>query len=173
MEKSQWDLKPVRFQRRRHTQLDDFVHIYQISHNALLREFSDSTRKKKTHRVEVERWKQRRRSKKGIYVSPLLKVFPFKKATKHKVLTKKNWTTGSKTRRKCLQAKPDTQSDENKGEKAIVLTPIAELLTATPEKSLEEEHLTDVEACATSLTETTEDILIQSADTKAKKDSTQ
>ncbi|KAF4114423.1 hypothetical protein G5714_004646 [Onychostoma macrolepis] len=47
MEKSQWDLKRVRFQRRRLTRLDDFVHIYQISHNALLKEFSDSTRKKK------------------------------------------------------------------------------------------------------------------------------
>ncbi len=51
MEKSQWDLKRVRFQRRRLTRLDDFVHIYQISHNALLREFSDSTRKKKVRLI--------------------------------------------------------------------------------------------------------------------------
>ncbi|KAL1250775.1 hypothetical protein QQF64_018571 [Cirrhinus molitorella] len=106
MEKSQYDLKRVRFNRRRLTRLDDFVHIYQISHNALLKEFSDSNRKKKTHRVDVERWKQRRRSKKGIYVSPLLKPFPFKKA-----------------------------------KKSMVLTPIAEPLTTTPEKCLEGEHL--------------------------------
>jgi len=47
MEKSQWDLKKIRFQRRRLTRLDDFVQIYQQSHNALLMEFSDSTRKRK------------------------------------------------------------------------------------------------------------------------------
>ncbi|RXN32919.1 hypothetical protein ROHU_004440 [Labeo rohita] len=47
MEKSQWDLKKIRFQRRRLTRLDDFVHIYQHTHNALLMEFSDSVRKKK------------------------------------------------------------------------------------------------------------------------------
>ncbi|XP_056623672.1 uncharacterized protein LOC130436759 [Triplophysa dalaica] len=80
MEKSQWDLKHVRLQRRRLTRLDDFVHVYQATHYALLKEFSDSNHKKKTHRVDVERWKQRRQSKKGIYVTPLLKVFPFKKA---------------------------------------------------------------------------------------------
>ncbi|RXN11049.1 hypothetical protein ROHU_010709 [Labeo rohita] len=47
MEKSQWDLKKIRFQRRRLTKHDDFVHIYQHTHNALLMEFSDSVRKKK------------------------------------------------------------------------------------------------------------------------------
>lgn len=47
MEKRQWDLKHVRFQRHRFTRLDDFVHIYQKTHSALLKEFSDSIHKKK------------------------------------------------------------------------------------------------------------------------------
>lgn len=110
MEKSQWDLKKIRFQRRRLTRLDDFVQIYQHTHNALLKEFSDSTRKRKvsltkcllsvqvltctyfvnnhyyesslfkTYRVNVERWRERKPSKKGIYVSPIKKAFPFKTA---------------------------------------------------------------------------------------------
>ncbi|XP_039679701.1 uncharacterized protein LOC120573877 isoform X2 [Perca fluviatilis] len=78
MEKSQWDLKKIRFQRRRLTRLDDFVQIYQQTHNALLMEFSDSTRKRKTYRVNVERWRKRKPSKKGIYVSPIKKSFPFR-----------------------------------------------------------------------------------------------
>ncbi|KAJ8353451.1 hypothetical protein SKAU_G00210180 [Synaphobranchus kaupii] len=44
MEKSQWDLKRIRFQRRRLTRLDDFVLTYQESRNALLREFYDTLR---------------------------------------------------------------------------------------------------------------------------------
>ena len=48
MEKSQWDLKQIRFQRRRLTRRDDFVTAYQNTHIALLREFADveSTRRR-------------------------------------------------------------------------------------------------------------------------------
>ena len=44
MEKSQWDLKSIRFQRRKVTRLDDFVQRYQEMHDALLREYSDTER---------------------------------------------------------------------------------------------------------------------------------
>lgn len=47
MEKSQWDLKRIRFQRRRLTRLDDFVHIYQKMHDALLLEYGDKERSRK------------------------------------------------------------------------------------------------------------------------------
>ncbi|KAI4798480.1 hypothetical protein KUCAC02_022031 [Chaenocephalus aceratus] len=51
MEKSQWDLKKIRFQQKRLTRLDDFVHTYKVMHNALLREYQDSLKtKNKTHR---------------------------------------------------------------------------------------------------------------------------
>ncbi|KAK0132619.1 hypothetical protein N1851_032487 [Merluccius polli] len=49
MEKSQWDLKRVRFQRRSFTRLDDFVHAYRSTHNALLREYKDSLRSIQRH----------------------------------------------------------------------------------------------------------------------------
>ncbi|XP_078812652.1 uncharacterized protein LOC110014006 isoform X2 [Oryzias latipes] len=79
MEKSQWDLKKIRFQRRQLTRLDDFVHNYKITLKGLLREYTDSLkRKRKTHRVDVERWKQKKQRKRGIYVSPLTKPFVFK-----------------------------------------------------------------------------------------------
>lgn len=42
MEKSQWDLKHIRFTSGRLTRLDDFVARYQISHTALLKEYEDS-----------------------------------------------------------------------------------------------------------------------------------
>lgn len=45
MEKSQWDLKRIRFERRRLTRLDDFVQIYQRKHDALLREYGDVGKK--------------------------------------------------------------------------------------------------------------------------------
>lgn len=38
MEKSQWDLKHIRFRSSRLTRLDDFVVQYQQTHTALLRE---------------------------------------------------------------------------------------------------------------------------------------
>ncbi|KAF3837943.1 hypothetical protein F7725_009711, partial [Dissostichus mawsoni] len=47
MEKSQWDLKKIRFQRRRLTRLDDFVHTYKVTLSALLREYGDSLRRGK------------------------------------------------------------------------------------------------------------------------------
>ncbi|KAE8291902.1 hypothetical protein D5F01_LYC09263 [Larimichthys crocea] len=69
MEKSQWDLKQIRFQRKNMTRLDDFVDTYKVTLKALLREYADSQRrKKKTHRVDVERWKSRKQSKRGVYV---------------------------------------------------------------------------------------------------------
>ncbi|KAJ4923429.1 hypothetical protein JOQ06_021428 [Pogonophryne albipinna] len=46
MEKSQWDLKKIRFQQKRLTRLDDFVHTYKVMHNALLREYQDSLKTK-------------------------------------------------------------------------------------------------------------------------------
>ncbi|KAJ4923070.1 hypothetical protein JOQ06_027806, partial [Pogonophryne albipinna] len=86
MEKSQWDLKKIRFQQKRLTRLDDLVHTYKVMHNALLREYQDSLKtKNKTHRVDVERWKQRRR---GVYVTPITKPFEFKKSKAKKVMKK-------------------------------------------------------------------------------------
>ncbi|XP_032365949.1 uncharacterized protein LOC116684162 [Etheostoma spectabile] len=78
MEKSQWDLKKIRFQRRRLTRLDDFVYTYKITLNALLREYRDSLKTKKTHRVDVERWKHRKQKKQGVYVSQIAEPFVFK-----------------------------------------------------------------------------------------------
>ncbi|XP_034449678.1 uncharacterized protein LOC117766380 [Hippoglossus hippoglossus] len=91
MEKSQWDLKKIRFQRRRLTRLDDVVYTYKITLNALLREYSDSMkRKKKRHRVDLEWWKQRHQKRRGVYVSPLTKPFVFKRQKKK--TTQKNST---------------------------------------------------------------------------------
>ena len=47
MEKSQWDLKRIRFQRRRLTRLDDFVQTYQKTHDALIIEYQDRERTRK------------------------------------------------------------------------------------------------------------------------------
>lgn len=47
MEKSQWDLKKIRFQRRRLKRLDDFVSIYKKMHDALLLEYADVERCRK------------------------------------------------------------------------------------------------------------------------------
>ena len=47
MEKSQWDLKQIRFQRKKMTRLDDFVDTYKVTLKALLREYADSQRRKK------------------------------------------------------------------------------------------------------------------------------
>ncbi|KAA0718446.1 hypothetical protein E1301_Tti019296 [Triplophysa tibetana] len=44
MEKSQWDLKKIRFRGRRLNRLDDFIMTYKDSHTALLREFNDAER---------------------------------------------------------------------------------------------------------------------------------
>lgn len=46
MEKSQWDLKHLRFHARQFSRLDDFVVQYQSMHSAQLREFADSAKKK-------------------------------------------------------------------------------------------------------------------------------
>ncbi|KAI3375932.1 hypothetical protein L3Q82_016358 [Scortum barcoo] len=46
MEKSQWDLKKVRFQQKRLTRLDNFVYAYKVMHDALLREYQDSLKTK-------------------------------------------------------------------------------------------------------------------------------
>ncbi|XP_042073087.1 protein mono-ADP-ribosyltransferase PARP9-like isoform X1 [Haplochromis burtoni] len=71
MEKSQWDLKRIRFERRRLTRLDDFVQIYQRKHDALLREYGDVGKKRrKSYRVETEKWKKKSRKRKGFYVTP-------------------------------------------------------------------------------------------------------
>lgn len=44
MEKSQWDLKKIRFKGRRLNRLDDFIMIYKDNHTALLREYNDAER---------------------------------------------------------------------------------------------------------------------------------
>ncbi|KAF3851981.1 hypothetical protein F7725_005336 [Dissostichus mawsoni] len=83
---TQWDLKKIRFQQKRLTRLDDFVHTYKVMHNALLREYQDSLKtKNKTHRVDVERWKQRKQRRRGVYVTPITKPFDFKKSKAKKV----------------------------------------------------------------------------------------
>ncbi|XP_041832373.1 uncharacterized protein LOC121634040 [Melanotaenia boesemani] len=80
MEKSQWDLKKIRFQQKRMTRLDDFVQTYKVMHSALLRDYQDSQKiKSKTHRVDVERWKQKKQRRRGVYVSPISKPFHFQK----------------------------------------------------------------------------------------------
>ncbi|KAI4799875.1 hypothetical protein KUCAC02_016414 [Chaenocephalus aceratus] len=84
MEKSQWDLKKIRFQRRRLTRLDDFVHTYKVTVSALLREYGDSLeRGKKTHRVDMERWKKRKQNRRGVYVTPINKPFVFRQHKKN------------------------------------------------------------------------------------------
>ncbi|CAL8258937.1 unnamed protein product [Arctogadus glacialis] len=47
MEKSQWDLKKIRLQSRRFKRMDDFVSMYKVSTNALLREYADSLKKRR------------------------------------------------------------------------------------------------------------------------------
>nr|XP_054603960.1 uncharacterized protein LOC129165268 isoform X1 [Nothobranchius furzeri] len=71
MEKSQWDLKRIRFDGKRLTRLDDFVLIYQRKHDGLLREYGDVVNKRrKSYRVETEKWKKISRKRKGFYVTP-------------------------------------------------------------------------------------------------------
>ncbi|XP_039657009.1 uncharacterized protein LOC120559388 [Perca fluviatilis] len=84
MEKSQWDLKHIRFPSGRLTRLDDFVSCYQTSHTALLKEYEDSERvvRRKTYRVDQEKWKERQQKKRGRYVTPLRKPFHFKTSNK-------------------------------------------------------------------------------------------
>ncbi|XP_056120630.1 uncharacterized protein LOC130097713 [Rhinichthys klamathensis goyatoka] len=60
-------------------------------------EFSDSTRKRKTYRINVERWRERKPSKKGIYVSPIKKGFPFQKTKVAAVKGGKRALKGPKT----------------------------------------------------------------------------
>ncbi|XP_027132023.1 uncharacterized protein LOC113744953 [Larimichthys crocea] len=89
MEKCQWDLKRIRFHHKRLTRFDDFFHTYKKVHQALLREHKDSLKiKKKTHRVDVERWKQRKQGRRGVYVSTMTKPFKFEKP-RNTVQTKK------------------------------------------------------------------------------------
>ncbi|KAI4796472.1 hypothetical protein KUCAC02_026974 [Chaenocephalus aceratus] len=83
MEKSQWDLKHIRISRSL-TRTDDFVVQYQENHRAMLKEYADSRRlsKRKTFRVLVEKWKERKPKKKGRYVTAIRKPFPFKSLAK-------------------------------------------------------------------------------------------
>ncbi|XP_024130681.1 uncharacterized protein LOC112148108 [Oryzias melastigma] len=84
MEKSQWDLKHIRFRSTRLSRLDDFVVQYQKSHSALLKEYEDAKRDvhRKRFRVTMEKWKERKQKKKGRYVTAMKKAFPFKTSTK-------------------------------------------------------------------------------------------
>ncbi|CAI5682317.1 unnamed protein product [Oreochromis niloticus] len=54
MEKSHWDLKRIRFERRRLASLDDFVQIYQRKHDALLREYGHVGKKRTKVRFEED-----------------------------------------------------------------------------------------------------------------------
>ncbi|XP_077345528.1 uncharacterized protein LOC143989317 isoform X2 [Lithobates pipiens] len=94
----------------------NFMHSSQSgtqTHNALLMEFSDSTRKRKTYRLNVECWRERKTSKKGIYVSPIKKGFPFR-------TTKVAPVKGRKTVLDGLKAVTDTSSAGPKSDKAPV-----------------------------------------------------
>ncbi|RXN24054.1 hypothetical protein ROHU_035230 [Labeo rohita] len=53
MEKSQWDLKKIRFKGRRLTRLDDFIMTYKAMHTAILREYSDAERITKRKEVST------------------------------------------------------------------------------------------------------------------------
>ncbi|KAL7833718.1 hypothetical protein AOLI_G00286780 [Acnodon oligacanthus] len=49
---------------------------YRDTHNALLREFANAQcARRKEHRIQTQKWKQRKRNKRGVYVSPLRKPF--------------------------------------------------------------------------------------------------
>ncbi|XP_058610231.1 uncharacterized protein LOC131526126 [Onychostoma macrolepis] len=79
MEKSQWDLKRIRLQRRQFTRLDDFVRVYQKMHDALLLEYGDMERsRKKSFQVEEEVWRKTQK-RTGLYVSPLVLDLSLKK----------------------------------------------------------------------------------------------
>ncbi|CAL9684881.1 unnamed protein product [Knipowitschia caucasica] len=63
MEKSQWDLKHLRFQSRTYSRLDDVVLQYQALHKSLLREYRDTARvfNMKRYQVLSEKWRKTRR----------------------------------------------------------------------------------------------------------------
>ncbi|RXN38611.1 hypothetical protein ROHU_013910 [Labeo rohita] len=74
MEKSQWDLKQIRFQRKRLKRLDDFVQIYQKMHGALLVEYAD------VERCRKKKWKCGREvGSAEDFVSPLVLDLSLKK----------------------------------------------------------------------------------------------
>ncbi|XP_024121040.1 uncharacterized protein LOC112142033 isoform X2 [Oryzias melastigma] len=79
MEKSQWDLKRVRFCGKKVGRMDEFVQQHMQMHSALLREYDDSLKiSKKRHRVEEEVWKdkgQKTKRRTGLYVKPLSSPF--------------------------------------------------------------------------------------------------
>lgn len=64
--------------------LEDFVVRYQICHTALLKAYEDSERvfRRKTFRVEEEKWKEERQKKKERYATPVSKTFHCKGSTK-------------------------------------------------------------------------------------------
>lgn len=51
MEKSQWDLKQFRLQKKKFSRLDDFAQKHKGTLTALLREYADSDRRKKKVRA--------------------------------------------------------------------------------------------------------------------------
>ncbi|RVE61261.1 hypothetical protein OJAV_G00168980 [Oryzias javanicus] len=81
MEKSQWDLKRVRFSGKKVGRMDEFVLQHEQMHSALLREYEDSLKiSKKRHRVEEEVWKdksQKSKRRTGLYVKPLSSPFQY------------------------------------------------------------------------------------------------
>ncbi|KAF3846402.1 hypothetical protein F7725_003480 [Dissostichus mawsoni] len=85
MEKSQWDLKKIRFQRRRLTRLDDFVHTYKVLERPAkgIWRLSEEGEEGTTHRVDMERWKQRKQNRRGVYVTPINKPFVFRQHKKN------------------------------------------------------------------------------------------
>ncbi|KAK5935551.1 hypothetical protein CgunFtcFv8_020904 [Champsocephalus gunnari] len=61
-----------------------FFFVTKITFSALLREYGDSLRRgKKTHRVNMERWKKRKQNRRGVYVTPINKPFVFRQHKKN------------------------------------------------------------------------------------------
>ncbi|XP_060889318.1 uncharacterized protein LOC132961603 [Labrus mixtus] len=115
MEKSQWDLKKIRFQHRRLTRLDDSVHTYKVMHQAIMREYQDSVNtQNKIHRVDVERWKQKKQQRRGVYVSPMTKPFDFEKQKEQKVLKKKTAVRTELQNAACHQSEATLAKEQRK-----------------------------------------------------------
>ncbi|XP_028991434.2 uncharacterized protein LOC114846544 isoform X3 [Betta splendens] len=119
MEKSQWDLKRIRFQRRRLTRLDDFVVTYKMTLNGLLREFRDSLKgKQRRYHVDEEKWKQRRQRKRGVYVSPLVKPFVMQKMK----TSEKKIQTQTPTKETGEEAHQDDSNGQQHAETSLATT---------------------------------------------------
>ncbi|XP_049324595.1 uncharacterized protein LOC125784832 isoform X2 [Astyanax mexicanus] len=138
MEKSQWDLKQIRFQRRRLTRLDDFVTTYQDTHIALLREFADVEKtRRRVYRIQTEKWKQRKRNKRGVYVSPIRTPFLLKSKQVSKETTSSVTTACVLPEANIQESKTAKSPDNDKLKIPSSERDLVTLITSTPSTSCE------------------------------------